>query len=335
MGVSGRSSRAARRLIFQRRRRMPAAQAPMSDPTPLLDTRDPPPFRVAEGAASSPFFIAADHAGRVIPRGLGSLGLSSAELDTHIAWDIGIGGVSQHLAAHLEAFFIAQIYSRLVIDCNRPLSASSSIVQQSEYTVVPGNAHVSAADAEARALAIFHPYHDRIEAELDRRESAGQKTIFIAMHSFTPRYKGFDRPWHVGVLYNREKRLALPLLDLLRREGARGRRQPTVLRQRRYRLRHSSLRRGPRQPVHRARAPAGSDHERGSAGPLGGPARARAARRRGGVRQRTRSRMTGAPTRVGRGQLGRTWVDRSLGQSGAEAAGAHRDRKTSIASNTR
>lgn len=191
----------------------------MSDPMPLLDTRDPPPFRVAEGAASSPFFIAADHAGRVIPRGLGSLGLTGAELDTHIAWDIGIGGVSQHLAAHLEAFFIAQTYSRLVIDCNRPLSSSTSIVQQSEYTVVPGNAHLTSAEAEARALAIFHPYHDRIEAELARRESAAQKTIFIAMHSFTPRYKGFDRPWHVGVLYNREKRLALPLLDLLRREG--------------------------------------------------------------------------------------------------------------------
>lgn len=191
----------------------------MSDPSPLLDPSDPPPFRVAEGSPSSPFFIAADHAGRVIPRGLGSLGLSSAELDTHIAWDIGIGGVSQHLAAHLEAFFIAQTYSRLVIDCNRPLSASTSIVQQSEYTVVPGNAHLTAAEAEARALAIFHPYHDRIDAELARRESTGQATIFIAMHSFTPRYKGFDRPWHVGVLYNREKRLALPLLDLLRREG--------------------------------------------------------------------------------------------------------------------
>jgi predicted N-formylglutamate amidohydrolase len=198
---------------------MPAAIAAMSDPIPLLDDTDPPPFRVAEGAASSPFFIAADHAGRRIPRRLGSLGLSASELDTHIAWDIGIGGVSQHLAAHLDAFFIAQTYSRLVIDCNRPLSASTSIVERSEHTVVPGNAHVSAAEAEARALAIFHPYHDRIEAELERRELQGQRTIFLAMHSFTPRFKGFDRPWHVGVLYNREKRLALPLLDLLRREG--------------------------------------------------------------------------------------------------------------------
>jgi len=191
----------------------------MSDPSPLLDATDPPPFRVAEGSPGSPFFIAADHAGRVIPRGLGTLGLTQAELETHIAWDIGIGGVSQHLSAHLEAFYVAQVYSRLVIDCNRPTSATSSIVQQSEYTVVPGNAHVTPAEAEARANAIFHPYHDRIEAELERRVKAQQRTIFIAMHSFTPRFKGFDRPWHIGVLYNRDARLAVPLLDLLRREG--------------------------------------------------------------------------------------------------------------------
>jgi predicted N-formylglutamate amidohydrolase len=198
---------------------MPAANADMSDPSPLLDDTDPAPFRVAEGGPDSPFFIAADHAGRVIPRGLGTLGLAPAELDTHIAWDIGIGGVSKHLAAHLEAFFIAQVYSRLVIDCNRPLSASTSIVEQSELTLVPGNAHLTASEREARAAAIFHPYHDRIEAELARREAAQQRTIFIAMHSFTPRFKGFDRPWDIGVLYNRDQRLAVPLLDLLRREG--------------------------------------------------------------------------------------------------------------------
>jgi predicted N-formylglutamate amidohydrolase len=191
----------------------------MSDPIPLLDDTDPPPFRVAEGSASSPFVIAADHAGRVIPRGLGTLGLSASELDTHIAWDIGIGAVAHYLAAHLDAFYIAQTYSRLVIDCNRPLIASSSIVQQSEYTSVPGNAHLTPAEAEARAGAIFHPYHERIEAELARRERVGQRTIFIAMHSFTPRFKGFERPWHCGVLYNRDRRLAVPLLDLLRREG--------------------------------------------------------------------------------------------------------------------
>jgi predicted N-formylglutamate amidohydrolase len=191
----------------------------MSDPIPLLDDTDPPPFRVAEGSTTSPYVIAADHAGRVIPRGLGTLGLTASELDTHIAWDIGIGAVSHYLAAHLEAFYIAQTYSRLVIDCNRPLIATSSVVQVSEYTTVPGNAHITPAEAEARAAAIFHPYHARIETELARRERAGQRTIFIAMHSYTPRFKGFDRPWHCGVLYNRDPRLAGPLLDLLRREG--------------------------------------------------------------------------------------------------------------------
>jgi predicted N-formylglutamate amidohydrolase len=191
----------------------------MSDPIPLLDDTDPAPFRVAEGSAGSPYVIAADHAGRAIPRGLGNLGLTQAELDTHIAWDIGIGGVSQHLAAHLEAFYIAQTYSRLVIDCNRPLSAQSSIVLQSEYTAIPGNTHLTPAEAQARAAAIFHPYHDRIETELARRERVGQRTIFVAMHSFTPRFKGFDRPWDCGVLYNRDTRLARPLLDLFRREG--------------------------------------------------------------------------------------------------------------------
>ncbi len=185
----------------------------------LLGEKDPPPFRVVEGRPGSPFVIAADHAGRVIPLALGSLGLSSAELDTHIAWDIGIAGVSEHLATHLGAFMIAQTYSRLVIDCNRPLEAHSSIVRESEYTTVPGNCTVSSLEAQARALEIFRPYHERIEAELERRVRVGQATIFIAMHSFTPRFKGFDRPWHCGVLYQHDARLAHRVLELLRREG--------------------------------------------------------------------------------------------------------------------
>lgn len=185
----------------------------------LLSDTDPAVFRVIEGRPGSPYMIAADHAGRAIPAVLGRLGLSERELDLHVAWDVGIGGVSVALAAELGAFMIMQNYSRLVIDCNRPLGASTSIVAQSEYTVVPGNADVSAAEAEMRAREVFHPYHDRIEAEVTRRERAGEETIFLAMHSFTPRFKGFDRPWHCGVLYHRDARLARPVLELLRREG--------------------------------------------------------------------------------------------------------------------
>lgn len=185
----------------------------------LLADTDPPVFRVIEGRPGSPYVIAADHAGRVLPKSLGTLGLSAAELDTHIAWDIGIAGVSEALAHELGGFMIAQTYSRLVIDCNRPLGAHSSICSLSEFTAIPGNAGVTPEQAEQRAREVFHPYHARIEAELARREKAGEQTIFLAMHSFTPRFKGFDRPWHCGVLYHRDTRLARPLLELLRSEG--------------------------------------------------------------------------------------------------------------------
>jgi predicted N-formylglutamate amidohydrolase len=195
---------------------MPDSAPPLA---PLLSEGDPPPFRVREGRLDSPFVLAADHAGQLLPRALGSLGLSAAELSTHIAWDIGIGGVTEQLARELGAFMILQTYSRLVIDCNRPLESSTSIVDHSELTSIPGNRGLSADRAEQRAHAVFHPYHQRIQAELERRERAGQQTIFIALHSFTPRFKGVDRPWHCGVLYNRDARLARPLIQLLASEG--------------------------------------------------------------------------------------------------------------------
>jgi predicted N-formylglutamate amidohydrolase len=184
----------------------------------LLGEDDPPPFRVRRGSPTSPFFITCDHAGSRLPRALGTLGLTPAELGSHVAWDIGAAGVSEKLAATLDAFLILQTYSRLVIDCNRPLDAPSSIVQQSELTLVTGNQSVSPAEAEMRAKAVFNPYHDCIRHELDRRDEQKQPTIYIAMHTFTPRFLGMARPWHAGVLYNRDPRLARALLALLRRE---------------------------------------------------------------------------------------------------------------------
>lgn len=185
----------------------------------LLSPGDPPPFEVVEGRAHSPFVLIADHAGRAIPARLGSLGLTSAELDRHIAWDIGIAAVSRRLAARLGAFLILQNYSRLVIDCNRPLSSPTSIATLSEYTTVPGNQNLSAAQARARAAEVFEPYHARIEREFERRERAGESTILVTMHSFTPSFKGGDREWHCGLLYNRDRRLAERLFPLLASEG--------------------------------------------------------------------------------------------------------------------
>jgi len=185
----------------------------------LLSGDDEAPFDVRGREGRSPFFVICDHAGRRLPRSLGDLGLSEAELSTHIGWDIGAGAVARELAAKLDACVVWQRYSRLAIDCNRPLSAPDSIVRLSERTSVPGNQDVGPGAAEARARAIFHPYHDEIGGLLDARAAAGRLTILVAMHSFTPVFLDVPRPWHVGVLSNRDRRVAEPLLRALRAEG--------------------------------------------------------------------------------------------------------------------
>ena len=183
----------------------------------LLTDDDPPPFRVLREHGTSSLFLTADHAGRVIPKALGDRGVPAAEMVRHIAWDIGIAAVTEQLSALLDATAVLQTYSRLVIDCNRDPAWPSAMPEVSEHTAIPGNVGLTAADRRARVEAIFTPYHDRIRALLDAR--AGRRTVLIAMHSFTPRFKGESREMHVGILYNKDPTLAGIMMDLLRREG--------------------------------------------------------------------------------------------------------------------
>jgi predicted N-formylglutamate amidohydrolase len=183
----------------------------------VLTAEDPPPVRVFREAGTSDFFLTADHAGRAIPKVLGQLGVSDADMQRHIAWDIGIAAVTERMAYVLDATAVLQTYSRLVIDCNRDPSWATAMPEISEHTPIPGNLNLSAEDRAARVAAIFTPYHDRIRGLLDAR--GDRRTVLIAMHSFTPSFKGESRAMHVGMLYNRDPRLALILLDLLRQEG--------------------------------------------------------------------------------------------------------------------
>jgi predicted N-formylglutamate amidohydrolase len=184
----------------------------------LLAPDEPPPFEVVDGGATSPYVLLCDHASARIPRALAKLGLPEHELERHIAWDIGAAGLARRLAWKLDGWLILQGYSRLVIDCNRTLGHEQSIATRSEETDIPGNRGISPADASERAARIFEPYHARIRAELDARAARRRRSVLVFVHSFTPVFRGVPRPWHAGVLYHEDKRLALPLLAALRRE---------------------------------------------------------------------------------------------------------------------
>jgi predicted N-formylglutamate amidohydrolase len=182
----------------------------------LLTENDLPPVVEENARGRSPFLLTSDHFGRAIPHQLGDLGLSESELRRHIAWDIGIAGVARTLSEFLNAHLIAQRYSRLVIDCNRPLNAPSSIPRISEATIIPGNEGLTREAVQARRREVFDPYHRRISEVIDHRLREGIPTVLISLHSFTPVYAGIRRPWHVGTLYQKDTRLPPLLLKGLR-----------------------------------------------------------------------------------------------------------------------
>ena len=184
----------------------------------LLAPDEPPSFSQWRPQGSSNFVVVVDHASRRIPRKLGDLGVPASELQRHIAWDIGCLGVAQRVAAALDAPLIAQNYSRLVIDCNRDPNVDSSIPKLSEWTTIPGNLELSAAQISARRTEIFDPYHACVRALLEARLAAGRPTILVAQHSMTHSYKDVRRAMHAAILYNRDRRFAGLMLDMLRRE---------------------------------------------------------------------------------------------------------------------
>jgi predicted N-formylglutamate amidohydrolase len=187
-------------------------------PNKLLATNESAAVTLRNESGSSPFLIVVDHGGNSVPRALDRLGVSEADCDRHIAWDIGAAAVARLVADTLNATLLEQNYSRLVIDCNRAPGSATSIPEVSELTRIPGNIGLNESQRRMREREIFWPYHDRIAAELDRRLSEGRRTVLVALHSFTPVYLGVARAWQAGLLYNRDPRFANVLMALLRRE---------------------------------------------------------------------------------------------------------------------
>jgi predicted N-formylglutamate amidohydrolase len=188
--------------------------------TQLLGADEPSPVLLQRRDGVSDFVIAVDHAGRRIPRALGSLGLPTAELERHIAWDIGALEVAKQVSETLDAPLVAQNYSRLVIDCNRRPGDPTSIPIVSEHTDIPGNANLSDADKEARRREIFEPYHACLRDLLDARERAGRRTVLISQHSMTNVFKGIARQMHAAVLFDEDPSFARCLRQALGTDAA-------------------------------------------------------------------------------------------------------------------
>ncbi len=184
---------------------------------PLLASNEPPAFSVERPRGASRAVLLCDHASHRLPRALGNLGLEPHELIDHIAWDPGAAVVARKLAELLDAPLVLSGYSRLAIDCNRPLAAPSSIPFETCGVRVPGNERLSWADRAARADELFWPYHRAIEALLAERDASGLASVILSIHSFTPSLYGRARPWHLGLVYGRDPRLARALLAALGR----------------------------------------------------------------------------------------------------------------------
>lgn len=193
-------------------------EADQSDWT-LIGPEDPPPYQVLNPAAGGSVVLTADHAGNAVPAALDRLGVDDQVLHRHVGWDIGIHDVTSRVATALDAVAVAGCYSRLVVDLNRDPGDPSAMPALSDGTRVPGNENLSLSAREARLAAIFRPYHEQVETVVEARLAAGTVPALVSLHSFTPVFAGHERPWHVGVLWAHDARIAGPLLERFRAQG--------------------------------------------------------------------------------------------------------------------
>ena len=193
-------------------------QGPVEAGAFVLAEPCPDSYELLDGDLDGGVLILADHASNFVPPEYGGLGLSKREFSRHIACDIGVGALARDLAQRLGAPAILTTFSRLLIDPNRGEDDPTLIMRLSDGTVVPGNAHVDAAERERRLARFYRPYHSAVERLIDAMLAAGQPPAILSIHSYTPVWKGEKRPWHAGILWDRDPRFSRALLAALRAE---------------------------------------------------------------------------------------------------------------------
>ena len=176
--------------------------------TELLSADEAQAGAIINENGASPIVLICEHASNLLPKNLGTLGLSDADLKRHIAYDIGAEGTARILAKLLDAPLILQRYSRLAYDCNRPPEAEGAMPEVSEVTPIPGNKNLSAEAKLQRIVEIYRPFQNTISGFLDARAAHGKRAIPVSIHSFTKTYKGKAREVELGLLFDRDARLA-------------------------------------------------------------------------------------------------------------------------------
>ena len=176
------------------------------------------PVETLEGASRNLLLIC-DHASNALPAEYGRLGLPEAEFRRHIAYDIGAGAVTRRLAERLGATAILTGYSRLLIDPNRGADDPTLVMKLSDGAVIPGNSKIGATEIADRIRMFHEPYHAAISAWLDEALDLGEVPVILSVHSFTPDWKKVPRRWHAALLWDKDKRLAAPMIGALEAEG--------------------------------------------------------------------------------------------------------------------
>jgi predicted N-formylglutamate amidohydrolase len=176
------------------------------------------PYLLKKAGKPKGCVILADHARNFIPSEFKALGLPESELNRHIAYDIGVEQLANELAARLGATLVMALFSRLLIDPNRGLDDPSLVMELSDGAVIPGNASISPERKQARINTFYVPYDFAISKAIEYEQQGGRSPVLISIHSFTPVWRGIPRPWHAGILWDQDSRLAVPLINRLRKE---------------------------------------------------------------------------------------------------------------------
>ena len=172
-----------------------------------------------EGRRDAGVLFLCDHASNALPAEYGSLGLPPAELERHIAFDIGAADVTRALARRFNAPALLTRYSRLLIDPNRGADDPTLVMRLSDGAVIPGNRHADAAEIARRVEQYWRPYRNAAAALVaDMTSAAGRPAAIVSLHSFTPVWRGNQRPWQIGLLWDSDPRLAGELLRELQRD---------------------------------------------------------------------------------------------------------------------